>query len=169
MMQSDATHGRGTIRVLLSLFEKYKIEATWAVVGHLFLDHYQKENGIPHRDMARSRDDWYSPDPCSNIQKDPLFYGKDIIEDIMLSRIKHDIGYHSFSHVTFSECSRAVAEAEIEAGLKASAGFGLKLVSFVFPYNKIGHLDVLKQKGFTIYRSQDLGAITHKNPEVATF
>ena len=43
--------------------------------------------------------------------------------------------------------------------MRVAEEFGLILESFVFPYNKIGHLDVLKEKGFKIYRGQDLGAI----------
>jgi hypothetical protein len=56
--------------------------ATWAIVGHLFLDHCEKEDGIPHKDMPRFTDGWYSCDPCTGIHKDPLYYGRDIIEKI---------------------------------------------------------------------------------------
>ena len=159
LLRNDDTRGRGNIDLLLSLFEKYNIPATWAIVGHLFLDCCEREDGVPHHGMPRFKDGWYSADPCSNIQQDPLYYGRDIIEKVMSSPVGHEIGYHSFSHVPFSECSREVAEAEIEAGLKLAKEFGIALESFVFPYNKIGHLDVLKEKGFKIYRGEDLGAI----------
>ena len=101
MLRNDNTRGRGNIDLLLSLFEKYDIPATWAIVGHLFLDHCQSENGTPHQSMPRFRDNWYSVDPCSDIQQDPLYYGKDIIEKVMSSPVGHEIGYHSFSHVPF--------------------------------------------------------------------
>ena len=64
--------GRGPVDSLLALFEKYHIAATWAIVGHLFLDRCEKEEGLPHKDMPRFRDTWYSWDPCSNIQQAPL-------------------------------------------------------------------------------------------------
>ncbi len=155
LLKRDNTKVRGCIDTLLSSFEKHNIPATWAVVGHLFLDHCEKEDGMPHKDMPRFKEDWYSIDPCTDIQRDPLHYGKDIVDKILSNRIGHEIGYHSFSHVVFSECSRKVAEAEIKIGNKLAKEFGITLKSFVFPENKIGHIDVLKDNGFKIYRGED--------------
>ena len=157
LMKNDSKKVRGCIDILINLFEKHNIPATWAVVGHLFLDHCEKEDGMPHKDMPRFKEDWYSSDPCTNIQKDPLYYGRDIVEKILSSRIEHEIGYHSFSHVIFSECSREVAEAEIEEGGNLAKEFGITLKSFVFPENMIGHIDVLKENGFKVYRGENLG------------
>ncbi|RCV66154.1 Peptidoglycan/xylan/chitin deacetylase [Methanophagales archaeon] len=157
LMKKDDKKVRGCIDGLLDLFEKHNIPATWAIVGHLFLEHCEKEDGIPHKDMPRFKEDWYSPDPCTNIKRDPLYYGKDIVKKIISNRIEHEIGYHSFSHVPFSECSREVAEAEIKMGIKLAKKFEITLKSFVFPWNKIGHVDVLKENGFKIYRDENLG------------
>lgn len=157
LMKNDNKKVRGCIDTLLNLFKKHNIPATWAVVGHLFLDHCECEDGIPHKDMPRFKEDWYSSDPCTDIQRDPLYYGKDIVEDILSNRIEHEIGYHSFSHIVFSECSKEVAEAEIKEGIKLAKEFGLTLKSFVFPWNKIGHVDVFKENGFKIYRGENLG------------
>lgn len=157
LMETDGTKVRGCIDALLNLFEKHNIPATWAVVGHLFLDHCEKEDEIPHKDMPRFKEDWYSADPCTDIQSDPLYYGKDIVDKILSNRIEHEIGYHSFSHVVFSECSREVAEAEIKMSNELAKKFGIALKSFVFPENKIGHVDVLKEHGFKIYRGKNLG------------
>ena len=156
LMKSDSKKGRGCIDTLLNLFEKHNIPATWAVVGHLFLDHCECEGGIPHKEMPRFKDDWYSADPCTDIRRDPLYYGKDIVEKILSNRIEHEIGYHSFSHVVFSECNREVVEAEIKVGIKLAKEFGITLKSFVFPENKIGHVDVFKENGFKIYRGENL-------------
>jgi peptidoglycan/xylan/chitin deacetylase (PgdA/CDA1 family) len=157
LMENDDKKVRGCIDILLNLFEKHNIPATWAVVGHLFLDHCEKEDGVPHKDMPRFKEDWYSSDPCTDIQRDPLYYGKDVVEKILSNQIEHEIGYHSFSHVVFSECSREVAEAEIKEGIKLAKEFGIAFKSFVFPENKIGHIDVLKKNGFKIYRGENLG------------
>ena len=157
LMENDDTKVRGCIDTLLNLFEKHNIPATWAVVGHLFLDHCECEDGTSHKDMPRFKEDWYSTDPCTDIQRDPLYYGKDIVEKILSNQIEHEIGYHSFSHVVFSECSREVAEAEIKEGIKLAKEFGITFKSFVFPENKVGHVDVLKENGFKIYRGENLG------------
>ena len=155
LMKKDDKKVRGCIDILLNLFEKHNIPATWAVVGHLFLDHCECEDGIPHKDMPRFKENWYSVDPCTDIQRDLLYYGKDIVEKILSNQIEHEIGYHSFSHVVFSECSREVAEAEIKIGNKLAKEFGITLKSFVFPENKIGYVDVLKESGFKIYRGEN--------------
>ena len=156
LLKKDDKKGRVCIDILLNILEKYNIPVTWAVVGHLFLDHCECENGIPHRNMPRFKKDWYSCDPCTDIKTDPLFYGRDIIEEILSNPVEHEIGYHSFSHVIFSECSREVAEGEIKEGIKLAKEFGITLKSFVFPENKIGNIDVLKEYGFKIYRGENL-------------
>jgi len=155
VLEKDDKKGRGAVDLLLRLFEKYEIPATWAIVGHLFLDHCECEDGVAHRNMPKYKKDWYHCDPCTDIKRDPLYYGRDIIEKILSSRVEHEIGYHSFSHVPFSECSREVAEAEIKEGVKLAKEFGITLKSFVFPENKIGHIDILKENGFEIYRGRN--------------
>ncbi|MFC1937656.1 polysaccharide deacetylase family protein [Chloroflexota bacterium] len=152
LLSQDRDKGRGSIDTLLQLFNKYSIPATWAIVGHLFLDHCACEDGMPHKNMPRFRDDWYHCDPCTDIQRNPLYYGADIVQRIMSSDLAHEIGYHSFSHVPFSECSREVAKAEIEKGVELARSLGIALKSFVFPENSINHLDILRDYGFLIYR-----------------
>ena len=165
LMKNDDMKVRGCIDLLLNLFEKHNIPATWAIVGHLFLDHCEREDGIPHKDMPRFRADWYSSDPCTDIQRDPLYYGKDIVDKILSNRIDHEIGYHSFSHIVFSECSRDVAEAEIKVGDKLAKEFGITFKSFVFPENKIGHMDILKEHGF----NEIIMAVGHLAELIMTF
>lgn len=63
LMINDDKKVRGCIDILLNLFQKHNIPATWAVVGHLFLDHCECEDGIPHKEMPRFKEDWYSADP----------------------------------------------------------------------------------------------------------
>lgn len=80
----------------------------------------------------------------------------EIIEKILSSPIGHEIGYHSFSHIRFSECTSETAEDEIKEGVKLAKDFGITLRSFVFPENKIEHLDILRKYGFQIYRGANL-------------
>lgn len=155
-LRSDPRAGRGAVDFLLNIFEKYNIPATWAILGHLFLDSCNCENGIPHQNMPRFKDDWFSCDPCNNIDRAPLYYGRDIVDKILSSPVKHEIGLHSFSHVPFSECSRDVAEAEVREGIMAAKKLGIAVKSFVFPYNTVGHVDVLRDNGFEIYRGQNI-------------
>jgi len=156
LLQSDPEQGRETIDCLLKLFEKYNIPATWAIVGHLFLDSNEGK-AIVHRNMPQFKEGWLDWDFYSSIHNLPLYCGKDIVEKILGSSTKHEIGLHGFLHIPFSQCSRAVAQAEIGLGIKAASKFGLTPKSFVFPQNKMGHIELLKEKGLQIYRGKNLG------------
>jgi peptidoglycan/xylan/chitin deacetylase (PgdA/CDA1 family) len=136
---------------LLSLFEQHDVPTTWAVVGHLFLDAC---DGL-HHDLYKEQQSWHSYDPGSDIRSDPLYYGRDLIEAIMSNKVEHEIGYHSFSHVRFSACTEAVAEAEIVGGMKLAKEFGIRLRSFVFPENDVNHLNILKKYDFAIFRGRN--------------
>lgn len=111
------------IKILL-LFDKYKIPATWAIVGKLF------EQG------------------------DPLWYGRDIINTIKKYE-NQEIGCHSYSHPEFSKITKLEAEEEINKSIKNAKELGIKLNSFVFPRNKVNHLDLLHKYGFTSYRGTE--------------
>lgn len=145
---------------LLRLFREYDVPATWAIVGHLFLDHCEPVNGVKHPDMPRPahswfEDDWYDRDPASNIEADPVWYGRDIVERIMLAQPRQEIACHSFSHVIFGDegCSAEVAEAEVRECVTLARELGIDLRSFVFPRSQAGHHQVLSKHGFSCYRA----------------
>ena len=152
LLRNDSQQGRGTIDWLLRLFEKYQIPATWAMVGHLFLDS-KKARELINPDMPQFKEGWLDWNLYSSICSMSLYLGRDIVLNIQASPVKHEIGLHSFFHIPFS-CSLEVARAEVEAGVAAAQNLGINLRSFVFPENKIGHVDVLKNNGFKIFRSR---------------
>jgi peptidoglycan/xylan/chitin deacetylase (PgdA/CDA1 family) len=150
---------RGIVDRLLALFQKYDVSVTWATVGHLFLDACEARDGIKHPDMPRPRHawferDWYEFDPCEDLRAEPLWYGRDMVLKILAAEPRHDVGSHSFSHVIFNDagCTREVAEAEVRKCVELASELGVKLESFVFPRNQLGHLDVLREHGFHITR-----------------
>jgi peptidoglycan/xylan/chitin deacetylase (PgdA/CDA1 family) len=146
---------REAISTLLDLFEVYRIPATWAVVGHLCLDECSKGSCLTSRNIEKYgyvADDYR--DPYSDIQKEPLYYGSDIIEAIRSSQIPHDIGSHSFSHPRFTAMTRAMAEAEVKEARRVLDDLGIEAVSFVFPYNEVSYVDIIAKYGFKIYRGR---------------
>lgn len=144
---------------LLALFNETGIPATWCIIGHLFLDSCRPDDGVKHPEITRPRHkwyphDWFTEDPCGDEKSHPLFYGKSLIEKILASRVRQEIGSHSFSHVIFGDpgCSVETARSEIAECIRAAEKFDIKLDSFAFPRDKIGHLPVLREYGFTSYR-----------------
>ena len=148
---------RRNVKRLLNLAEEFKIPFTWGIVGHLFLMSCDRgSSGIPHPDMPRPdlnvNKDWYANDPCTSLDADPIWYGADIIRQILESRVEHEIACHSFSHIDFSKCSREVALAEVRKCKEVMRDFGVEPKSFIFPKNLINHLDLLKYEGFKTFR-----------------
>lgn len=154
---------------ILALCEKYNIPVTWLTVGHLFLDSCAKANGIPHPELPQlphfendywkyAGNDWFENDPCTNYNADPLWYCPDLIEKIVNSKVNHEIGCHTFSHIDCRDsiCSPVLFRAEIESWFQASRGFDIgKTESFVHPGHTIGNLDALVELGFTSYRTDN--------------
>ncbi|MDO8638533.1 MAG: polysaccharide deacetylase family protein [Candidatus Daviesbacteria bacterium] len=149
---------RVVIKKLLNLFDKYQIPATWAVVGHLFLDHCFPDNGSKHPDVKRpnpkwTQNDWFENDPTSSLENDPQWYGLDIVKLIQQYK-NQEVGSHSFSHIIFGDegTSYSAAESDLKKCIELAKKNGIKFSSFVFPRNSVGYLGLLKKYGFRAFR-----------------
>jgi peptidoglycan/xylan/chitin deacetylase (PgdA/CDA1 family) len=147
---------------LLALLEEFEIPATWCVLGHLMLDSCAPVNGRKHPEIIRpthpwQRRDWFAHDPCSDEEHAPIFYGRSLVERLLEARVAQEIGCHGFSHVIFGDpgCSRETAQSEIRACVQAAGELGIAPRSFAFPRNRVGHLDVLREHGFTCFRGPE--------------
>jgi len=161
-----AVNVREILDPVTGLLEKYSVPVTWNILGHLLLDHCTKNNlnGLPHADMPRPnyswlKDDWYRFDPCTNLQRDPAWYGKDIVGRIVKyvkdSKVPHEIGCHSFSHQLFGDpgCGEELARAEIQKCVELmKREYEIVPKVFSFPRDYVGHLNVLKEAGFVAFR-----------------
>jgi peptidoglycan/xylan/chitin deacetylase (PgdA/CDA1 family) len=78
---------------------------------------------------------------------------------ILGSPVKHDIGAHGYSHKAFSKMSESEARREMELIAGGFSRFPLQPRSFVFPRNKIAHLHILEEFGYTNYRES--GGLLH--------
>jgi SAM-dependent methyltransferase/peptidoglycan/xylan/chitin deacetylase (PgdA/CDA1 family) len=152
---------RPIIGRLLELFREYQIPATWAIVGHLFLDNCRRENGLVHPQIPRPRHswfkgDWFRLDPGTDIARDPSWYGSDIVKMVKSALPKQEIASHSFAHPIFADkgCSKEAAEADIAKCVELAKKEGVNLVSFIFPRNAPAHLGVLAKYGFKVFRGE---------------
>lgn len=137
--------------ILLDLLEEYDIPATWAVVGHLFLedcDGCHLSHPTPPGWFDRERGTWQDrPD---------LRFAGSLISKLVRADAGHDIGCHTFSHIIFDDprITRETVVAELAAAAEAAAPYGVEFKSFVFPRNVVGYRDVLKEAGYTVYRGE---------------
>jgi peptidoglycan/xylan/chitin deacetylase (PgdA/CDA1 family) len=157
-----ARQERENMPILINLFEERTIPITWATVGHLFLKESRKEDfdwmeKIPHYDTRCIRfgnGEWFDNVPLSRWQDAPEWYAPDLVNNILQSIVKHEIGTHTFSHINFSDgiCPPKVAEDEIRASIMAMQLYGIKPESICFPAGSWGNVPVLKKLGIKIYR-----------------
>lgn len=154
---------REVIAQILATFARYEISATWAVVGHLFLDQCHDEGSGPHPELVRADytwldGDWFDVDPCSSLADDPSYYGPDIVNAILACPTPQEIGSHSFSHLIVDDpaCTPEVFTSELAAATKAAAPWGIELRSFVYPRNSIAQVERLAEHGYRSYRGKRL-------------
>lgn len=160
-LEAQSSEEREQIKRLLALLDRYKIPATWAMVGHLMLDSCVcDQGGHAHADISpRPRfswfpQDWFCFDPCTKASLAPSWYAVDILDWIRGTQVQHEIGSHSFAHIYYGdpECTLSVAQADLQAAVEAAAKNNVVLKSFVFPRNQVGHLPLLKSCGLRSYR-----------------
>jgi hypothetical protein len=162
IFREDYERTREVIDRLLEILVRYRIGATWAFVGHLFLDRCALVNGVKHPEIIRPKypwwdQDWFHFDPATDVDTDPIWYGADIVKKVLSCPVPQEIACHSFSHVIFGDpgCSRESARSEVRRCVELAGELGIRLESFVFPRNKVGHPDVLAEFGFTCFRGED--------------
>ena len=111
--QACAVERAHIIDQLLRLFVQFDVPATWFIVGHLFLDRCSALNGVKHPEILPPTAEWFNRDPCGDERTNPDLYGRTLVDKIRSCSVPQEIGCHSFSHVSFPECSREIARSEI--------------------------------------------------------
>lgn len=76
-----------------------------------------------------------------------------VLEVLLKSPVKHDIGAHGYYHRKFTSLSCNEAEKELNMISTGMKKYGIIPRSFVFPRNSVAHLDLLEKYGYKCYRS----------------
>lgn len=150
---------RDVLRSLLDIFDEHDVPATWATVGHLFLDGCEQVQGRAHPEITRPayawrEHDWFHEDPCAPATEESRWYAPDLVREILDRRTGHEMASHGFSHLIVGDpgCSAEAFDSELAAARTAAEPYGVQLRSFVYPRNAIGHQDVLRRHGYVAYR-----------------
>ncbi|MEM2921990.1 MAG: polysaccharide deacetylase family protein [Candidatus Bathyarchaeia archaeon] len=80
---------------------------------------------------------------------------RDAFDCILNSKVRHEIAVHTFDHVDFSNqnCTEELARSQILNTINLlPPGSGR---TFIFPWNRTGHFEVLRELGFIAYRGRD--------------
>ncbi len=159
LVEASRIFRSGLFHRLLGRMTQLEVVATWATVGHLFLDHAELgDNGL-HPDLIPPRHRWRSAPwldgvPAGDELSHPEFYAQSLV--LQLHEAGQEIGCHSFSHPIFGDegCSRKTAHSEVKRCVQCAAELGIPMRSFVFPRNSSGFLDVIAEHGFTCWRGE---------------
>lgn len=76
---------------------------------------------------------------------------RDSLEAILSSPVKHEIAVHTYSHLDLSTCSSEELKSDMEK-FKKVVGEQRRYESIVFPWNKEGNFETLREIGFRAYR-----------------
>jgi peptidoglycan/xylan/chitin deacetylase (PgdA/CDA1 family) len=138
---------------LLDMLQAHDAVATWATVGHLFLEREESPGrGLVPPDHTWLTAPWFDGVPAGTEAEHPEFYGRSLV--LRLRDAGQEIGSHSFSHPIFGDpgCSRECAESDLARCVAEAEALGIQLRSFVFPRNVAGHVGALAKYGFTCWR-----------------
>lgn len=152
------------IPLILELADSFQIPLTFATVGHLALEKCESKDNQYHPDVLQIQpfddnywryvDGWYNYDTCENPETSRFYKCPTLIKQILSSDVKHELACHTFSHINCNEkvCEPEVFKSEIRKHKEIFAKLGIEVKSFVFPGNVLGHINLLKESGFTSYR-----------------
>jgi peptidoglycan/xylan/chitin deacetylase (PgdA/CDA1 family) len=157
---------RKSIPLVLEIFKKNKIKATWATVGFLFaknkrqLLQFSPTQKPAYKNQSLSYYNIFDQVGEDEIN-DPFHFGYSLIEKIIQTS-GQELATHTFAHYYCNEEGQNILQ--FEADLKsaqaiAKENFKINLKSLVFPRNQYNpeYLKVAKEQGIEVVRS---------NPEV---
>jgi len=146
-------------RRLLSVSYTYEAPFTLFATGHALLEECRG-----HRTLIRivrgngkygfhvGEYDWHFLDPGSNYVEYPEFYYGDLVKEAIKSGVEHEIASHSFSHIPYPLVDDETAERDLTMSIELLESYGIKPVSFAFPYNLVGKTHILLKHGIKIVR-----------------
>jgi peptidoglycan/xylan/chitin deacetylase (PgdA/CDA1 family) len=151
------------IPLLLEIFEKYHINATFATVGFLFFnDKEELLKNLPNKKPAYQKLK-LSPylghleSVGKNEAVDPFHFGSQLIRQIQ--NAGQEIASHTFSHYYCLEKgqTKEAFKEDLITAKKIAAKNGIELKSLVFPRNQYDkdYINVCSEMGFTSFRGNE--------------
>ncbi len=145
----DLDGAREGWRRALDAFDRYDVPATWAVVGHLFLEECPGD----HTDHPGG------PDCChrsvGDLSAREAWFGDGLVEAVRDAAVDHELAGHGFTHVPFDADRLEASDVlqRLEWTRQAAQRRGVDLSTLVFPADRPTYRQVLSTLSFDCYRS----------------
>jgi peptidoglycan/xylan/chitin deacetylase (PgdA/CDA1 family) len=153
---------RPLFRRLLPLLEESQWPVTFAFVGHLLLANCRRVQGQAHPEVLAPDYSWYPhpwhhADPCSNYENAPWWYAPDLAEQVVFSKVEHELASHTFSHIICDDpaCTGEIFTNQLQVCQEVTRAYGRELKTLIFPENRIAHLAELESLGFISFRGRE--------------
>jgi hypothetical protein len=151
------THDVG-VPSLLNHLTSNRISASWAVVGAMMRSSLPDVSALPKVSFPHFSKPWFSYVPKDGDESThPEWFGASLLKMIKSAEPEQEIGFHSFSHVPFTQIgmTRERAVAEYRYCAQVAQELGIPTTCFVFPRNLVAYLADLRDAGFTCFRDID--------------
>lgn len=155
---------RQAVPAILDLFERYKIHATWAIVGFLFFNGLDDlKNGLPPvlpEYLEASLNPYKALHEAGRSEdEDPFHFAPSLIRKIAVCE-GQEIGTHTLSHFYALAPGPTLESfrADLRSAKSVADRYGITLKSIVFPRNQISrpHLQICAEEGLIAYRSTEV-------------
>lgn len=146
--------GGVVIQRLIDLLNKYKISATWAIVGKLI-----------EKEKIRNIQFFYPLDDVTEkyiLSNRHIYHYESLVKILNESETYQEIASHSYSHITFNKgyrkhyANKKLALDDFNANKKCFNEYNISPKSFVYPQNRPGYEEFLNDFGFNTYRGKEL-------------
>jgi peptidoglycan/xylan/chitin deacetylase (PgdA/CDA1 family) len=163
-LSSDRSVETETLHRLLNLADRLNLPITFDIVGHLIHDSCSGSHPGPHPES------WWTEDPGTDIDTDPLFYAPDLIREIWNRETDHELATHTYSHLLADEATSEELDDELAIVDDLHADGGLPApTSIVMPRHQQPDYSILADHGIeTIRRPIEGYGYSDSNP-VSTF
>ena len=167
LFSSDGSRERRKVARIIEILNEFEIVGTWAIVGHLWFERCADCEICP----IRAWEGRYASAQQIIGTNHPLWYARDMIEGLLTSPKPQEIAFHGYTHTPYSEqtMSREEARIEISEGQRLAKLNGVNMTAMVFPRNRIGHLDLLHEAGFTCFRGAEVWPPAYYKPILGNF
>ncbi|MBD3627493.1 formyltransferase family protein [Cyclobacterium sp.] len=155
---------RKALPKILKTFRKFKVRATVATVGFLFLDNKDQlkrllPSSLPtYTDLSLSPYAGYLDDIGESEKEDPYHYGASLV-DLIQKYPENEICTHTFSHFYCLEEGQTLEQfkADLLSWKEVSMKKGIDLISIVFPRNQYNeeYLGICSELGIQVFRGNE--------------
>jgi len=150
---------RRALPALLRVLEEFEIPCTWGVLGHLLLTECDgMHSDIPRPDPESAYwypEDWFKEDPGTNFEDNIYWYTPDLIQEVVESSVKHELGTHGFSHYNYRRFPDNCLKADLAKAIEVmKSSLDIVPTAMTLPYNLEGYTTprILSQNGIIAYR-----------------